>query len=114
MRFEGGYAGNDFSVLDVYLNEKTQAVKIHLLNIFKDHHIVAELDPTAIDYDGWSLWMEGLWRKFYSDYGKYNPELSEYFQMYRQLNISIFCATSAVSISWQHLNYLNLTMCSVY
>ena len=60
MRFEGGYAGNDFSVLDVYLNEKTQAVKIHSLNIFKDHHIVAELDPTTIDYDGWSLWMDGL------------------------------------------------------
>ena len=35
--------------------------------------------------------------------------------MYRcQLNFALFCATSAFSISWQHLNHLNLLVRSVY
>ena len=48
---KGRYAGNYFSVLDVYLNEKLQSVNIHFLNIFKDHDTLAELSPTAIYYD---------------------------------------------------------------
>ena len=39
-RFESGYTGNEFLVLDVYLNEKGPSAKTQLLNIFKDHHIV--------------------------------------------------------------------------
>lgn len=69
------YAGNYFSVLDIYLNEKVQSVKIHFLNIFKDHDTVAELSLTAIYYDRWSL-SNDLWIKFYRDHGKYDPELS--------------------------------------
>ena len=35
--------------------------------------------------------------------------------MYRcQLNFALFCATSALGISWQHLNHPNLLVCSVY
>ena len=35
--------------------------------------------------------------------------------MYRcQLDFSIFCATSLLGISWQHLNYPNLLVHSVY
>ena len=48
---KGGYSSNNFSLLDVYLSEKEPSAKIHLLNIFKDHHIVAELSPTAVGYD---------------------------------------------------------------
>ena len=35
--------------------------------------------------------------------------------MYRcQLNFAMFCVTSALGISWQHLNHPNLLVCSVY
>ena len=35
--------------------------------------------------------------------------------MYRcQLNFAIICATSALGISWQHLNHPNLLVRSVY
>ena len=41
--------------------------------------------------------------------------LNEYFHMYRcQLNFAMFCATSALGISWQHLNHPNLHVRSVY
>ena len=43
----GGYDRNNFSLLDVYLHKKGPYVKIQLLNIFKDHHIVAKSSPTA-------------------------------------------------------------------
>ena len=56
-----------------------------------------------------------LWRKFYNSHGKYKPELNEYFHMYRcQLNFAMFCVTSALGISWQHLNHPNLLVRSVY
>ena len=51
---KGEYNRNNFSLLDVYLNEKEQSVKIQLPNIFKDHHIVAETSPTT-GYDEWPL-----------------------------------------------------------
>ena len=35
--------------------------------------------------------------------------------MYRyQLNFALFCATSTLGISWQHLNHLNLFVRAVY
>ena len=53
--------------------------------------------------------------KFYNSHGKYRPELNEYFHMYRfQLNFVMFCATSALRISWQHLNHPNQLLLSVY
>ena len=39
---KGVYNSNNFSLLDIYLYEKGQSVKIQLPNIFKDHHIVAK------------------------------------------------------------------------
>ena len=47
---KGGYTGNNFSVLDIYLNEKRPSAKIQLLDIFKNHHIVAYSGPTAVGY----------------------------------------------------------------
>ena len=109
-----GYNSNNFSLLNVYLDEKEPSVKIHLPNIFKDHHIVAQTSPTTVGYDEWPLFLS-LWRKFYNSHGKYKPELNEYFHMYRcQLNFAMFCVTSALGISWQHLNHPNLLVCSVY
>ena len=47
--------------------------------------------------------------------GKYNPELNEYFYMHRcRLNFVMLAATSALGISWQHLNHPNLLVRAVY
>ena len=111
---KGGYNSNNFSLLDVYLDEKGPSVKIQLANIFKDHHIVAQSNPAMVGYDEWPLSLVP-WRKFYDIHGTYKPELSEYFHMYRcQLNLAMFCLTSALGISWQHLNHTNLLALSVY
>ena len=89
------------------------SVKIQSPNIFRDHHIAAKTQPGTAG-DEWPLSL-GLWRKFYNSHGKYKPELNEYFHMYRcQLNFAMFCATSALGISWQHLNHPNLFVRSVY
>ena len=53
--------------------------------------------------------------KFLNSHGKYNPELNEYHHMYRcQLIFVMFCATSALGISWQHFNHPNLLARTVY
>lgn len=43
------YNGNNFSLLD----DKGPSVKIKLLNIFIDHHMVTKLSVTAMEYDKW-------------------------------------------------------------
>ena len=48
---KSGYNSNNFSLLDVYLDEKGPSVKIQQPNIFKDHHIVANPSPTMVSYD---------------------------------------------------------------
>ena len=47
----GGQNSKNFSLLDVYLDEKESSVKVQLPNIFKDHHIVAKRSPTTVGYD---------------------------------------------------------------
>ena len=48
-------------------------------------------------------------------HGKYKSELNEYFHMYGcQLNFALFSVTSALGISWQHLNHPNLLVRAVY
>ena len=108
---KGGYNNINFSLLNMYLDEKGPSVKIQLLNIFKDHHIVAQLSTTSKGYDKWPL-SNACWMKFI--HGKYKPELNKYFHMYRgHLNFALFCATNVLGISWQHLNHPNLSVCSV-
>ena len=95
------------------MDEKRTSLKIQLPGIFKDHYIVAKPKPT-IAGDEWPLSL-ALWRKFYNSHGKYKPDLNEYFHIYRcQLNFAMFAATSALGISWQHLNHPNLLVRSVY
>ena len=48
---KGGYNSINFSLLDIYLDEKRPSVKIQFSNIFKDHHIVAQTSPPAVGYD---------------------------------------------------------------
>ena len=100
--------------MEVYLDEKRPSAKIQLPNIFKDHHIVAQATPTTVSYDEWPLSL-ALWRKFCNSNGKYKPKLNKYFHMYQcQLNFDIFCVTSALGISLQHLYHPNLLVSSVY
>ena len=87
----GSDNSNNFSLLDVYLDEKEISVKIQLPKIFKDHHNVAQPKPATVG-DEWPLSL-ALWRKFYNSHGKYQPEIKEYRC---QLNFAIFCATSAL------------------
>ena len=111
---KGGHKSINFSLLDIYLDEKGASMKIQLLNIFKDHNIVAQTSPTAVGYDEWPLF-NARWMKFYNSHGKYKPELNKYFHMYRcQLNFALFCAPSALGISWQHHNHPNLLVRAVY
>ena len=68
----------------------------------------------SVGYDEWPL-SNVLWMKFYNSHGKYKPELNEYFHMYQcQLNFAMFCAASALGISWQHINHRNLLVSAVY
>ena len=111
---KGGYNSNNFSLLNIFLDDKGTLVKIQLPNIFKDHHIAAKSTPTIVGYNEWSLSLT-LWKKFYNSHGKYKPGLNEYIYMHRcQLNLAMFCATSALGISWQHLNHPILLVRAVY
>ena len=78
---KGRHNNINFSLLDIYLHEKGPSVKIQLSNIFKDHHIVAKPSTTSVGCDEWPL-SRVLWNKFYNSYGKYKPELNEYFHIY--------------------------------
>ena len=99
--FKSGYSSNNFSLLDIYVDEKGTSLKIQLPNIFEDHHIVAQPTPTMVGYDEWPL-SPTLRKKIHNSHGKYKPELHEYFHMYQyQLNFAMV----ALCISWQHLNH---------
>ena len=47
----GGHKNNNFSLMDVYLDEKGSSVKIQLPNISKNHLIAAKPRPTTVGYD---------------------------------------------------------------
>ena len=51
---KGAHNSNNFSLLDVYLDEKKSLVKIQLPDIFRDHHIVAKPRSTKAG-DEWPL-----------------------------------------------------------
>ena len=46
-----GHNTNDFSLLDVYLNQKGPSAKILLLDIFTDHQIVAKSCTISVGCD---------------------------------------------------------------
>ena len=46
-----GLNSNKFSLLDVYLHEKGLSVKLHVPNIFKNHHIVTKRTPSTVACD---------------------------------------------------------------
>ena len=48
---KGRYKNINFSLLDIYLDEKRPSIKNQLLNTFKDHYIVAKPSTTEVGYD---------------------------------------------------------------
>ena len=51
----------------------------------------------------------------FNSHGKCKPVLNEYFHMCQcQSDFAMFCATSALGISWQHFNHPNLLVRAVY
>ena len=60
---KGRYNNINFSLVNVYLDEKGPSVKIQLSSIFKDHQIVAKPSTTSVGCDEWPL-SNALWMKF--------------------------------------------------
>ena len=48
---KGCFNSKNFSLLNIYLDEKGTSVKIQLQNVFKDHHILAQATPTTVGYN---------------------------------------------------------------
>ena len=69
----GGHNSNNFSLLDIDLDEKGSSFKIHLPNIFQNHHIVAKPSLTTVGCDEW-LPSLAFWRKFYKNHGSHGKE----------------------------------------
>ena len=69
-----GHNSNNFSLPDVYLDEKGSSVKIQLPSILKDHHIATKPSPTTVGFDEWPLSI-AFWTTFCNGHGKHKPEL---------------------------------------
>ena len=111
---KGGHNNINILFLHMYFDEKGSCAKIQLSNIFKHHHVLAKPSSTPEGYDEWPL-SNALCMKFYNSHDKHKPESNEYFYMYQcQLSFALFCATSALGISWQHLNHPNLLLRALY
>ena len=82
------------------------------MDILKDHEIIPDIEKNRHSYDGDS-WK--LSKKVFVALHSRKPKLEEYFHMYRcQLNFALYCASSALGVSMQHLNHPNMLIRSVY
>ena len=95
----------------IYLNE-SESVQLKFMDILKDHEIILNIEKNRHSYDGDS-WK--LRNKVFIALHSRKPKLEEYFYMYRcQLNFALYCASSALGVSMQHLNHPNMLIRSVY
>ena len=95
----------------MYLNE-SESVQLKHMDILKDHEIIPDIEKNRHSYDGDS-WK--LSNKVFIALHSRKPKLEEYFHMYRcQLNFALYCASSALGVSMQHLNHPNMLIRSVY
>ena len=101
----------DLVTQKIYLNE-SESVQLKFMGILKDHEIIPDIEKNRHSYDGDS-WK--LSNKVFIALHSRNPKLEEYFHMYRcQLNFALYCASSALGVSMQHLNHPNMLIRSVY
>ena len=83
--------GINLSKNRIYVNNN-QYIDLHFPDIFEEYKIIPYKDKWAISNT-----------LFFQLQGR-PPKLEEYFHMYTcQLNFAIFCVTSALGISIQHL-----------
>ena len=95
----------------IYLNE-SESVQLKFMDILKDHEIIPDIEKNRHSYDGDS-WK--LSNKVFIALHSRKPKLEEYFHMYRcQLNFALYCASSALGVSMQHLNHPNMLIRSIY
>ena len=93
----------------IYLNE-SESVQLNFIDILKDHEIIPDIEKNRRSYDGDS-WK--LSNKVFIALHSRKPKLEEYFHIYRcQPNFVLYCASSALGVSMQHLNHPNIR--SVY
>ena len=101
----------DLVTQKIYLNE-SESVQLKFMDILKDHEIIPDIENNRHSYDGDS-WK--LSNKVFIALHSRKPKLEEYFHMYRcQLNFALYCASSALGVSMQHLNHPNMLIHSVY
>ena len=101
----------DLVTQKIYLKE-SESVQLKFIDILKDHEIIPDIEKNRHSYDGDS-WK--LSNKVFIALHSRKPKLEEYFHMYRcQLNFALYCASSALGVSMQHLNHPNMLIRSVY
>ena len=115
-KYSTKYLASTNSALDlvrqkIYLNER-EFVDLKFLDILKDHEIIPNVEKNRHYYlgDSWSMPYSLL-----NALQNRKPKLEEYFHMFRcQLNFALYCASSALGVSMQHLNHPNMLIRSVY
>ena len=101
----------DLVMQKIYLNE-SESVQLKFMAILKDHKIIPDIEKNRHSYDGDS-WK--LSNQVFITLHSRKTKLEEYFHMYRcQLNFALYCASSALGVSMQHLNHPNMLIRSVY
>ena len=101
----------DLVTQKIYLNQ-SESLQLKFMDILKDHQIIPDIEKNRHSYDGDS-WK--LSNKVFIALHSRKPKLEEYFHMYRcQLNFALYCASSALAVSMQHLNHPNMLIRSVY
>ena len=97
------YAGGiNLSKHRIYVNDK-QYIDLNFLSIFEDYKIIRYKDEWKISNE-LAAQLDGR-----------PPKLDEYFHFYRcQFNFAIYCATSALGISKQHLTEGSELLQSIY
>ena len=94
----------DLVTQKIYLNE-SESVQLKFMDILKDQEIIPDIEKNRHSYDGDS-W--NLSNKVFIVLHSRKPKLEEYLHMYRcQLNFALYCASSALGVSMQHLNHPN-------
>ena len=95
----------DLVTQKIYLNE-SKFVQLKFIDILKDHEIIPDIEKNRHSYDGDS---RKLSNKVFIALHSRKPKLKEYFYMYTcQLNFALYCASSALGVSMQHLNHPNI------
>ena len=100
----------EFVTQKIYLNE-SESVQLKFMDILKEHEIIPDIEKNRQSCD--DSWKVS--NKVFIALHSRKPKLEEYVHMYRcQLNFALYCTSSALGVSMQHLNHPNMRIRSVY